>query len=84
MPEMDKSFSSIVARSTQESDYTAVAHVTGLQVDTRYCYSVVVNDGPPCRFDHQVFRTFPSSGIGAKFQIAFGAGAGFVPENERI
>jgi len=65
-------------------DYTAAIQVNGLQPDTKYYYRVMV--GGKLRGDPnaQHFRTFPETGDTARFHIAFGGGAGYVPANERI
>ncbi len=72
----------VSARSTAARDFTAVLEVDGLQPDTAYHYAVTVGDGPehgPYRF-----RTFPERGKPARFRVAFGGGASYVPERERI
>jgi alkaline phosphatase D len=70
------------ARATQDTDFTAVMTVDGLQADTEYVYSVrlsaTVNAGP------YRFRTAPRRGKPAAFSIGFGGGAGYVPKHERM
>jgi alkaline phosphatase D len=68
-------------RSTAESDYTAVARVTGLQADTHYRYRVLI-DGKVIEAENTNFRTFPTEGEPADFLIGFGGGAGYVPKWE--
>ncbi|MDE0104780.1 MAG: alkaline phosphatase D family protein [Bryobacterales bacterium] len=72
------------ARTSAAKDYTAVAEVTGLEPDTAYEYTVtvggVVADGPRSH----TLRTYPEAGSAARFSVAFGGGAGYVPENERM
>jgi alkaline phosphatase D len=70
------------ATSSAESDFTAVAKVWGLEPQTRYRYTVLV-DGEPLKADDQYFSTPVAKGQPSKFTLAFGGGAGFVPENER-
>ncbi|MEQ8785912.1 MAG: alkaline phosphatase D family protein [Pirellulaceae bacterium] len=65
-------------RSTADSDYTAVARVTGLKAATAYRYHVLI-DGKRIDAENTDFRTFPTKGQGADFQIGFGGGAGYVP-----
>ncbi len=71
-------------RSSAAEDFTAVASMSGLKPNTRYAYSVQIGDGPLRFHKGQMFRTFPKQGQAAKFSIAFGGGAGFVPPNERM
>lgn len=68
------------AKTSAASDYTAVVEVAGLQGDTRYKYSVDVGDA--ANVAAAEFRTHPPSGTSAKFSVAFGGGAGFVPKFE--
>ncbi|WP_068130607.1 alkaline phosphatase D family protein [Roseimaritima ulvae] len=71
-------------RSQPGEDYTAVVTVDGLHADTEYAYTVWM-DGEPCQSnDRQTFRTLPAAGQPSKFVIAFGGGAGYVPQNERM
>ena len=69
------------ARTADESDRTAVVRVTGLQPQTEYGYQVLV-DGQPMLDPQPRFRTAPPPGQAARFGIAFGGGAGYVPEHE--
>jgi len=58
--------------------------VSGLKPDTRYFYRVSIG-GKPVKMDPvPSFRTFPSAGKKASFQIIFGGGSGYVPEHERM
>jgi alkaline phosphatase D len=70
------------AESTRGRDFTAVVRVADLEPDTQYYYRVSVN-GELDKAVHS-FRTFPRRAGGAKFSIAFGGGAGWVPEHERM
>lgn len=72
------------ARSTAASDFTCVVTVQGLQPNTEYAYAVQVDDSGLQANRGQRFRTFPTPGHAAKFRIAFGGGAGYVPANERM
>ncbi len=73
------------ARSSAETDFTAVVEVTGLKPDTLYYYAVLL-DKKAAAADktRQQFRTSPSPGTPLKFTLAFGGGAGFVPQHEHI
>lgn len=69
--------------SKASDDFTAVAVVTGLQPNTEYEYAVLIN-GINKTDGGKKFRTLPAKGKASKFVIAFGGGAGYVPENERM
>ena len=71
-----------VGKTSPRADYTAVVAVDGLGAGAEYRYSVLV-DGKP-QGDATAFRTFPKQGTSAHFAVAFGGGAGFTPENERV
>jgi len=76
-----KSLSGTV-RSSSKADYTAVVTVKGLRPDTPYIYKLLIDSqqtGKPF-----AFRTFPKEGAPAVFRVAFGGGAGYVPEYERM
>lgn len=75
-------FNSAVVRTNKDRDFTAVLTVKGLKPDTRYWYTLFVNNvgwsiGWP-------FKTFPKSGKKAKFKIGFGGGAGYSPMHEKM
>lgn len=70
--------------SSVESDFTAVATIGGLKPATEYGYSIVMDPRHETWPATQRFRTFGTDGKAAKFKIAFGGGAGYVPENERM
>lgn len=64
-------------------DLTSVVTVDGLQPDTTYRYAVEA-DGETIGLENTRFRTFPSQGNPGKFAVAFGGGAGYIPEWERM
>lgn len=67
-----------------DNDFTALLDVSGLSPSKLYYYDVVV-DGKRTRADDPwSFRTFPARGEKAKFDVAFGGGARYVPEKERM
>jgi len=68
--------------SNKQNDFTAVVRIDKLKPDTVYDYSI--GTGPLLREPHWRFKTFPKVGQAAKFTIAFGGGAGFVPSNEHM
>lgn len=70
------------ARTSSGNDYTATVRISGLKPMTRYRYQVSVDQratGAPADF-----QTFPQQGTASRFSIAFGGGAGFTPQYERI
>jgi len=74
------------ARATgPSSDFTAVFTLKGLKPNSDYNYEMQLKagddwqSGPSGRF-----RTLAPTGKPAKFSIAFGGGAGYVPQNERM
>jgi len=72
-----------VGRTTAASDFTAVVTLKGLAPATHYDYEVLV-DGQAMVAEDKRFQTFPSPGTPAKFSVAFGGGAGFVPAWEHM
>ena len=71
------------ARTLSESDYTAVVRVDGLNPTTLYNYSLVI-DGEIIPFQGGSFTTYPKQGDPGRFRVAYGGGAGYVPEHERM
>lgn len=74
----------INARATTSvgRDYTAVVQVEGLKPDREYVYQVRVSGSLVVQ--GQRFRTLPKQGSPSRFQIAFGGGAGYTPQYERM
>ena len=71
-------------RSSSDEDFTVVASVESLEPNTDYEYAIWVDGQPRFHKGQQTFRTLSPKGKPSKFTIAFGGGAGFVPENERM
>ncbi len=69
------------AHSDKASDFTAEVLVDGLQPDTDYFYRLGINDGQPGEVHSFKSLSLPHSPT--TFRLAFGGGAGYVPENER-
>jgi alkaline phosphatase D len=65
------------------TDFTAVATVEGLAPETQHDYRVLI-DGKPVAADNTRFSTFPQRDAPAQFAVAFGGGAGYVPQWERM
>jgi len=70
------------AKTSSEADYTTTIEISGLTQNTQYSYKVVVNNEETgITFK---FRTFPKQNAPSRFRIAFGGGAGFTPQYERM
>jgi len=65
-------------------DYTAVAEVQRLQPNTVYYYDVLLRGKSTLGPELPKFRTFPTAGSRARFEVAFGGGAGYTPMHERM
>lgn len=78
----DSTIKSPIVMTKGKNDFTAVLTVDGLKPDTRYYYEVILNGAPSSI--RRTFKTFPANAKPAKFQIAFGGGAGYAPQHERI
>ena len=65
------------------TDLTAIAKVDGLAPATQYEYQVWI-DGRPAEIANARFVTFPLADKPARFSVAFGGGAGYIPEWERM
>lgn len=79
-----ESHASEPVESTEGQDFTAVVNIDGLEPDTAYRYEIRIGDGSVQRQPLWRFRTFPTAGDPARFTIAFGGGAGYVPDNEHM
>jgi alkaline phosphatase D len=71
-------------RTGSEADLTAIMKVSGLKPNTLYHYDVTVDGRPVLKDKPARFRTSPALGQKAKFDVAFGGGARYVPEHEHI
>ena len=71
------------ARTNREHDFVAKAVLKNLKPRTKYAYTVTIN-GQKNRVDNQQFTTFSERGQAGKFRLAFGGGAGFVPQHEYV
>ena len=79
-----EAITSSVVRTGPKTDFTAVAEVAGLKPDTEYEYGVAVDGKPVLGAKLPVFRTYSPAGRPARFHVAFGGGAGYVPPHERM
>ena len=67
------------------TDFTATIALTGLEPDTQYLYAAgMAGEAVPPASDWKTFRTAPATDAGSAFTIAFGGGAGYTPQNERM
>ncbi len=73
-----------VARTSAARDYTVVVEVGGLKPSRRYHYQVFVDGAAMFAGELPSFETFPPAGRKARFRVAFGGGAGYVPWNEKM
>ncbi len=69
--------------SKTESDHTAIVTLANLESETTYIYSLEIN-GQRSPGHSFYLRTGAPVGAPARFKIAFGGGAGYVPPNERV
>jgi alkaline phosphatase D len=70
--------------SNAAEDYTAIVTVSDLSPSKNYYYEVFINGKSALGPAYPSFRTYPSKGEKARFQIGFGGGAGYVPAHERM
>ena len=71
--------------STTETDHTAVVELKGLSPQSEYTYEVSTKSGGQADetwHDGGKFTTLVDRGNPIKFRLAFGGGAGFVPQHE--
>lgn len=84
----DAALSEVIARepgsTAAEDDFTCVVTVDGLRPASKYHYGIQIDDGPVHSSRQQWFRTFQRERMPVRFTLAFGGGAGFVPNNERM
>ncbi len=72
----------VKSKTLAENDYTAALKVSGLLPNTSYDYQIYSNGKRQSKLYR--FVTFPEEKGTSKFQIAFGGGAGFTEQNERM
>lgn len=73
-----------VASTGPQGDFTAILTLEDLKPFTEYHYDVLVDGKSALKKPLPRFRTNPNKGQAAKFSVAFGGGARYVPEKERI
>ncbi len=72
----------IDGRTTSRSAHTATLQLDGLRANTSYSYRVLV-EGADTEHGGRI-RTAPAPGTPTTFTIAFGGGAGYVPQHEHM
>ncbi|MDC0937313.1 alkaline phosphatase D family protein, partial [Pirellulales bacterium] len=72
------------SHTREDEDYTTIVTAGGLSPGASYVYGLSINGGPVRGSREQRFSTFPARDEPARFKIAFGGGAGFVPPHERM
>lgn len=68
----------------KQADLTALLDVTDLKPLTEYYYDVLIDGQSQLEGKRPAFKTAPSRGQPARFDVAFGGGARYVPEHEGI
>lgn len=68
----------------EEDDYTTTLQIEGLQADTTYAYDILIDGKPVLPSRQRSFTTLPTPGQPIAKRFAFGGGAGFTPQHERI
>ena len=64
----------------EESDFTAVVKLNGLEAEHAYRYEIQI-DGEQVPAQNTRFRTYPNKGAAASFAVGLGGGAGFAPQS---
>ena len=82
--DMTRPIRSATVTTEADRDYTGVAEVSMLRPNTRYYYDVLLRGKSAIGGELRSFRTFPTAGKPARFQIGFGGGAGYTPQFERM
>lgn len=66
------------------ADFTALLDIKGLEPFSSYHYDILVDGKSLYNGEAPVFMTYPAKGQKAKFDVAFGGGARYMPQNERM
>ena len=82
LQKMGPGIKSAIVKTAKDRDFTAIVSMEGLKPNTTYYYELIINGKKEAK--QWSFKTFPASGTKAKFQIGFGGGAGYSPQNERM
>jgi len=78
----DSTVKSPIVMTKEQNDFTAVLTLEGLKPDTEYLYTLMLdNTGLSEKW---FLRTAPAKGKKCRFKIAFGGGAGYTPQHEKV
>ena len=80
--DLSEPVASAKARSKSGDDFTAVLQISGLKKNTAYHYGIGINGTRPANAG--AFRTVEAPGSGLSLRLAFGGGAGYTPQHERM
>jgi len=76
---------SAIAKTSKDRDFTATLDVQDLKPDTTYYYQLLINGKKePEQWSFRTFAAAAPDQVGGKFQVGFGGGAGYNPQNERM
>jgi alkaline phosphatase D len=76
---------SLVYQTDSKKGYTGIGRVSGLKPQTIYFYNVLVDGKPYYEYRKRpFFSTFPLRNESLLFRVAFGGGAGYASQNERM
>jgi len=73
-----------VVRTREEYGLATVALVGGLSASTTYRVTIVIDGAAPLARDEWTFTTARTPSAPGRTRIAFGGGAGFVPDHEHV
>lgn len=73
-----------IRKTTATGDYTTILSLANLQPFQQYGYAVLVDGKRVPLKTPPVFRTNPANDQQVKFSVAFGGGARYMPDKERI
>ena len=71
-------------KTEKNGDFTALLNIKDLKPFSTYYYDVIVDGRGALTPEFPSFRTFPAKDQKVKFDVGFGGGARYIPQNERI
>jgi len=83
-PGLEGAIHSTTGATRSEQEFTCIVRVDGLEPDTTYYYDILVDGRPSLERNLPSFKTYPLKGERKRFQVAFGGGAMYIPDNERM
>ncbi len=75
---------SVRFQTTDAEDLVGRGQLRGLEPDTTYAYRVTVDGRMAAPPGKTTFRTRPAPGSPTQLTVAFGGGAGYTPDHERV